>query len=687
MRFIDTTGMGSMTELGSRDGLQRSFGSYALYGAGKMMVAGGAVPAVKSTVLIDLNGSTPVVTPGPSMLRERRHMNLTVMADGSLLAVGGYWGDEPLDVASPNSVLIPERWDPATNQWSDLAPLQRGRGYHSVSILLPDGRVAVGGSGMPFTIPGNQLNMEVFSPPYLFEASTAPSATGNYFWQGAKTGNVSCSDATFGDPNSSVAKSCSYVTATVRAKALPAGTTTCASEGGTCTLPAGTFATVYYGGGTGFLARPGQTGAVACSDANFGNPAATATKGCAYTTANPGLVTQAVLPVGTTICAAENASCTVPAGSIATVYYGANGAHSARGNLTGAVACTNANFGDPIYGTAKSCSLHITSTTTSGSAAQLPPGAIGCAAQNGVCALPGGVAARVYYGAGGDVATGGTGGGQLAARPSIAYAPESVGYGGSFIVKQGPGHTISKAHLIKLGAVTHAQDQGQRLVPLSFTANGSDLQVTAPTNPNIAPPGYYMLFIVNNKGVPSVAKMVQVQQHAVVSVLSRASDKAIEVVPGVNGNGTTVQIKGDAALPDVNKSWDMVPTDGGYFKLVSRATGLALSVPAGSTQDGARVEAIADVNGPHQQWKFTRTTLGYFTIKARHVDKGLRVAGRSTADGAALEQGALGSTLRTSEEWVLMPVGYQRITGVQSGKVAEVVGRSSADGAAVAIAP
>ena len=45
-------------------------------------------------------------------------------------------------------------------------------------------------------------------------------------------------------------------------------------------------------------------------------------------------------------------------------------------------------------------------------------------------------------------------------------------------------------------------------MPLSFTAGDGTLTVTAPANTNIAPPGYYMLFIVNSAGVPSVAPIL-----------------------------------------------------------------------------------------------------------------------------------------------------------------------------------
>ena len=59
-------------------------------------------------------------------------------------------------------------------------------------------------------------------------------------------------------------------------------------------------------------------------------------------------------------------------------------------------------------------------------------------------------------------------------------------------------------------STTHANDFDQRYVALSFTNTGNNtLTATAPANANLAPPAYYMLVIVNNKGVPSVMPFLQ----------------------------------------------------------------------------------------------------------------------------------------------------------------------------------
>ena len=100
-----------------------------------------------------------------------------------------------------------------------------------------------------------------------------------------------------------------------------------------------------------------------------------------------------------------------------------------------------------------------------------------------------------------------------ASRPSITGAPSIIGYGGSFQVNTPNAAGIASVVLIRNGANTHAFDMDQRMLSLSFTKGAGALTVTAPPNANVAPPGYYMLFIVDNNGVPSVAPFVQISSN------------------------------------------------------------------------------------------------------------------------------------------------------------------------------
>ena len=101
--------------------------------------------------------------------------------------------------------------------------------------------------------------------------------------------------------------------------------------------------------------------------------------------------------------------------------------------------------------------------------------------------------------------------GTLAARPVVSAAPSKISYGQSFSVQTPDPASISRGTLIRLSSVTHAFNQSQLIYPLSFTAAGAtSLDAVGPASGNLAPPGPYMLFLINRKGVPSKARMVTV---------------------------------------------------------------------------------------------------------------------------------------------------------------------------------
>lgn len=101
--------------------------------------------------------------------------------------------------------------------------------------------------------------------------------------------------------------------------------------------------------------------------------------------------------------------------------------------------------------------------------------------------------------------------GTLATRPSITnVSSATMGYGSAFSVITPDAANISSVVLMRNGSSTHAFDMDQRYVGLNFTKGSGVLNVTGPPTGNIAPPGYYMLFILNATGVPSVASIIQV---------------------------------------------------------------------------------------------------------------------------------------------------------------------------------
>ena len=98
-----------------------------------------------------------------------------------------------------------------------------------------------------------------------------------------------------------------------------------------------------------------------------------------------------------------------------------------------------------------------------------------------------------------------------ASQPVITTAPAVLTFGNPFTVDTPQAADIDSLVLLAPMAVTHHTDSGQRYVKLpiqSRTANS--LTGLAPANGHIAPPGFYMLFIIKSNGVPSEGRFVEV---------------------------------------------------------------------------------------------------------------------------------------------------------------------------------
>jgi len=139
--------------------------------------------------------------------------------------------------------------------------------------------------------------------------------------------------------------------------------------------------------------------------------------------------------------------------------------------------------------------------------------------------------------------------GSAAQRPSITgVGSTQIDFGGAFQIFTPDAASIASVVLVRPGVPTHAFDMDQRLVKLSFTSAGGILTATAPPNGNIAPPGYYMLFVLNAAGVPSIATFVQLK-----TPLPNQRPTAIITSPSGNATvqaGQAVEFAGAGTDPD-----------------------------------------------------------------------------------------------------------------------------------------
>jgi hypothetical protein len=114
--------------------------------------------------VINLNAGAPTAMNTSALSQDRIWSSATVMADGNVLVSGGSTVEnKAVDVAYHT-----ELWNPTTGLWTVGASASRMRLYHSISLLLPDGRVLTAGGGAPG--PVSNLNAEIYEPPYLFKA-------------------------------------------------------------------------------------------------------------------------------------------------------------------------------------------------------------------------------------------------------------------------------------------------------------------------------------------------------------------------------------------------------------------------------------------------------------------------------------------------------------------------------------
>jgi galactose oxidase len=193
----------------------RTWGNSIMFDEGKILVTGGSIirgiGATNTGVLIDLNNGVKVEAAAPMRFR-RAHHNTVVLPTGEVLAIGGnnsgkqftdgpgtfadgsgtsykrQWANGSAFSGDPNanfqwptdidteSVMTPELYDPAKNAWRDLGDMGVPRNYHSVGILLQDGRVLAAGGGLcgdlggtVTGVPCNHPNGQIFEPPYLFD--------------------------------------------------------------------------------------------------------------------------------------------------------------------------------------------------------------------------------------------------------------------------------------------------------------------------------------------------------------------------------------------------------------------------------------------------------------------------------------------------------------------------------------
>lgn len=178
MNWFTTTGAGTRVSAGNRGNDAYSMnGNAAMFDIGRILKVGGApgydnAVATKNAYIIEINNGAQV-TRLPNTTYARVFHSSVVLPSGEVVIIGG----QPVAYlfTDIDAVLPAEIFNPATNSFKVLAPMSVPRTYHSVAILLPNGKIFVGGGGLcGVGCSENHPDAQIFTPPYLLNSNGTP---------------------------------------------------------------------------------------------------------------------------------------------------------------------------------------------------------------------------------------------------------------------------------------------------------------------------------------------------------------------------------------------------------------------------------------------------------------------------------------------------------------------------------
>ncbi|MEH2275072.1 MAG: galactose oxidase-like domain-containing protein [Nostoc sp.] len=129
----------------------------------KVMIIGGGdnTTATNRVNIVDLKATNPTYVAAKSLNYPRMHLSAVLLPDRTVFVCNG----SKMSEDTKQSMLPAEIYNPATNTWTVVAKQNVPRVYHSVALLLPDGRVATAGGNPARTV--NELRLEIYSPAYM----------------------------------------------------------------------------------------------------------------------------------------------------------------------------------------------------------------------------------------------------------------------------------------------------------------------------------------------------------------------------------------------------------------------------------------------------------------------------------------------------------------------------------------
>ena len=232
----------------------------------------------------------------------------------------------------------------------------------------------------------------------------------------------------------------------------------------------------------------------------------------------------------------------------------------------------------------------------------------------------------------------------LAVRPQITKELPPVTYGEKFAVSVDDPAAIKTVTWVRLPSVTHSFDQNQRLNFLTFEASGAGITFTAPKAPKDCPPGHYMLFVLSQKGVPSVAKIVQIKLPAsspARPVPMAVTLKQFKPLPIVSKFEKSKRIAASAEFPSVRVGitatcpYGLSACWGPAHEALQYMTGVRIVRPYANYEDSTALVYLTHPGLPDPnewRWEFAEYANGSHPFRGIEV----RLAGRVEETEAGL---------------------------------------------------
>jgi Domain of unknown function (DUF1929)/Ricin-type beta-trefoil lectin domain len=540
------------------------------------------------------------ITRQDSTMRLGRHFaTATVMANGEVLVSGGSLGNNTLEGVTHRT----EIFNPDTGTWRLDAGLKRPRLYHSVALLMKDGRVMTGGGGAPGPIDANDV--EIYTPDYLLDSNGKPAVRPSIL-----TG-----------PASALSLGQSFTITTdkpvKRVTIVKTGTVTHSYNTDQRFFEA-RFTT--SGNSTSIVfpndavnATPGIY-MVFAYDAN-GVPSVGKFVRLKSPTGDTGYQLPNDMPTPTTatgtaktqwaFCAPEGQSC--PVTGTQNVRYGANGKYATR-SVTGAVDCSNAIFGDPAPGIAKSCEFENTSlAASSGNSATDSADWTFCSAEGDTCSVSG--TQNVRFGANSAFVTRSVAG-------SVKCDTATFGDPAPGIVKTCQVALTSTASNTGGTSSSNTSNTGTGTTGTGTTGTGTTGTGTTGTGTSTT----------------SLANLLPMDHTA--SLLAAHSSLCMSVKGDSTNNGAV--ITSDTCRGVAAQRWQLIAQGSGYA-VKNQASNRCLDVGGWSKDNGQTIIIYDCHGGANQTWSVRQTTKG-LSLVASHSNKCIGVAGSSKTPGTGIVQ-------------------------------------------------